>query len=138
VVAKADDALALLESGYAAPMATRRRLRNGSRKAAQGDGARGNDVCSRWTSTGWTKFSKLFTRHTLDLGLQPVTIEFVRQNLQTLVTTLANMGREMSDTCRRRSAVISAQFTEVSRQYAVDFTARAADPASARKTSTPF
>jgi len=57
-----------------------------------------------------------------------VTIEFVRQNLQTLVTTLANMDREMSDASRRRSTIISTQFTEVSRQYAVDFTARAADP----------
>jgi len=38
------------------------------------------------------------------------------------------MDHEMSDACRRRSAVISAQFTEVSRQYAVDFTAREADP----------
>jgi stage V sporulation protein K len=60
--------------------------------------------------------------------LQPVTIEFLRQTLQKLVTTLANMDHEMSDACRRRSAVISAQFTEVSRQYAVDFTVRAADP----------
>jgi ATP-dependent Clp protease ATP-binding subunit ClpA len=38
------------------------------------------------------------------------------------------MGREMSDAARRRSAVISAQLTEVSRQYSVDYTARAADP----------
>jgi stage V sporulation protein K len=44
------------------------------------------------------------------------------------VMTLASMDHEMSDAGRRRSAVISAQFTEVSRQYAVDFTARAADP----------
>jgi ATP-dependent Clp protease ATP-binding subunit ClpA len=71
---------------------------------------------------------KLLTRHALDLGLQPVTIEFVRQTLQTLALTLANMDHEMSDAGRRRSAVISAQFTEVSRQYAVEFTAREADP----------
>jgi hypothetical protein len=38
------------------------------------------------------------------------------------------MDSETSDACRRRSAVLSAQFTEVSRQYTVDFTARAADP----------
>ena len=63
----------------------------------------------------------LLTRHALDLGLQPVTIEFVRQILQTLVTTLANMGTETPDACRRRSAVLSAQFMEVSRQYAFEF-----------------
>jgi len=77
---------------------------------------------------GLDEIFKLLTRHALDLGLQPVTIEFVRQTLQTLVMTLANMDHEMSDACRRRSSVISTQFTEVSRQYAVDFTARAADP----------
>ncbi len=77
---------------------------------------------------GLDEIFKLLTRHALELGLQPVTIEFIRQTLQTLMLTLANMDHDMSDACRRRSAVISAQFTEVSRQYAVDFTARAADP----------
>jgi ATP-dependent Clp protease ATP-binding subunit ClpA len=77
---------------------------------------------------GLDEIFSLFTKHTLELGLQPVTIEFVRQNLMTLVTTLSNMDSVTSDACRRRSAVISAQFTEVSRQYAVDFNARAADP----------
>jgi hypothetical protein len=38
------------------------------------------------------------------------------------------MDQEMSDACRRRSAVISSQFTEVSRKYAVDFNVRCADP----------
>ncbi|MBW8864670.1 MAG: AAA family ATPase [Verrucomicrobia bacterium] len=70
----------------------------------------------------------MFTRHALDLGLQPVTIEFVRQTLQTLLTTLPNMDGQISDACHRRSAILSEQFTEVSRQYAVDFTDRAADP----------
>ena len=77
---------------------------------------------------GTDEIFRLFTRHALDLGLQPVTVEFVRQTLQTLAMTLAAMDGEMSDACRRRIAVISAQCTEISRQYAVDFAARAADP----------
>jgi stage V sporulation protein K len=128
VAAKADDALALLESGYAAAngdeAAFVKWFEKGGRKAME----RVETMLQPVEKHGLDEIFSLFTRHTLDLGLQPVTIEFVRQNLQTLVTTLANMDREMSDACRRRSAIISAQFTEVSRQYAVDFTARAADP----------
>ena len=128
LAAKADDALALLESGYAAAngdeAAFAKWFEKGGRKAME----RVETMLQPVEKHGLDEIFSLFTRHTLDLGLQPVTIEFVRQNLQTLVTTLANMGREMSDACRRRSAIISAQFTEVSRQYAVDFTARAADP----------
>ena len=128
LAAKADDALALLESGYAAAngdeAAFAKWFEKGGRKAME----RVETMLQPVEKHGLDEIFSLFTRHTLDLGLQPVTIEFVRQNLQTLVTTLANMGREMSDACRRRSTIISAQFTEVSRQYAVDFTARAADP----------
>ena len=128
VAAKADDALALLESGYAAAngdeAAFAKWFEKGGRKAME----RVETMLQPVEKRGLDEMFSLFTRHSLDLGLQPVTIEFVRQTLQTLVTTLASMGREMSDACRRRSAVISAQFTEVSRQYAVDFTARAADP----------
>ena len=128
LAAKADDALALLESGYAAAngdeAAFAKWFEKGGRKAME----RVETMLQPVEKHGLDEIFRLFTRHTLDLGLQPVTIEFVRQNLQTLVTTLANMGSEMSDACRRRSTIISAQFTEVSRQYAVDFTARAADP----------
>jgi hypothetical protein len=128
LAAKADDALALLESGYAAAngdeAAFAKWFEKGGRKAME----RVETMLQPVEKHGLDEIFSLFTRHTLDLGLQPVTIEFVRQTLQTLVTTLANMGREMSDACRRRSAIISAQFTEVSRQYTVDFTARAADP----------
>ncbi len=128
LAAKADDALALLESGYAAASgdeaAFAKWFEKGGRKAIE----RVETMLQPADKHGLDEIFKLLTRHTLDLGLQPVTIEFIRQNLQTLVTTLANMEREMSDASRRRSAVISAQFTEVSRQYAVDFTARAADP----------
>jgi hypothetical protein len=128
LAAKADDALALLESGYAAASgdeaAFAKWFEKGGRKAME----RVETMLQPADKHGLDEIFKLLTRHTLDLGLQPVTIEFIRQNLQTLVTTLANMEREMSDASRRRSAVISAQFTEVSRQYAVDFTARAADP----------
>jgi hypothetical protein len=45
-----------------------------------------------------------------------------------LATTLASMDGQMSDACRRRIAVVSAQLTDISRQYAVDFAVRAADP----------
>jgi hypothetical protein len=128
LAAKADDGLALIESGYAASNgntdAFTKWFEKGGRRAME----RVVTMLQPADKYGLDEIFKLLTRHTLDLGLQPVTIEFVRQTLQTLVMTLANMDHEMSDACRRRSAVISAQFTEVSRQYAVDFTARAADP----------
>ncbi|HTX21058.1 MAG TPA: AAA family ATPase [Candidatus Aquilonibacter sp.] len=128
LAAKADDALALIESGYAAAngdeAAFAKWFEKGGRKAME----RVETMLQPADKHGLDEIFSLFTRHSLDLGLQPVTIEFIRQNLQTLVTTLANMDHEMSDACRRRSAVISSQLTEVSRQYAVDFTARAADP----------
>ena len=128
LAAKPDDALALLESGYAAAngdeAAFAKWFEKGGRKAMD----RVETMLQPVEKHGLDEIFSLLTRHTLDLGLQPVTIEFVRQTLQTLVTTLSNMGREMSDASRRRSAVISTQFTEVSRQYAADFTARAADP----------
>jgi hypothetical protein len=128
LAAKADDALALIESGYAAAngdvAAFTKWFEKGGRKAME----RVETMLQPVDKHGLDEIFSLFTRHALDLGLQPVTIEFVRQNLQTLVMTLATMDHEMSDACRRRSTVISAQFTEVSRQYAVDFTARAADP----------
>ncbi len=128
LAAKADDALALIESGYAATNgnndAFTKWFEKGGRRAME----RVETMLQPVDKYGLDEIFGLFTRHTLDLGLQPVTIEFIRQTLQTLVMTLANMDHEMSDACRRRSAVISAQFTEVSRQYAVDFNARAADP----------
>jgi hypothetical protein len=128
LAAKPDDGLALIESGYAAAngdeAAFAKWFEKGGRKAME----RVETMLQPVDKHGLDEIFKLFTRHSLDLGLQPVTIEFIRQNLQTLVTTLANMDHEMSDACRRRSTVISAQFTEVSRQYAADFTALAADP----------
>jgi len=77
---------------------------------------------------GLDEIFSMFTRHTLELGLQPVTIEFVRQVLQTLLTSLSNLDSETSDASRRRASVVSDQFTEVSRQYAADFTERQSDP----------
>jgi hypothetical protein len=128
LAAKPDDALALLESGYAAANGNAgafvKWFEKGGRKAME----RVETMLQPADKIGLDEIFGMFTRHTQDLGLQPVTIEFARQALQTLVTTLSNMDREPSDAGRRRSAVISAQFTEVSRQYAVDFTARAADP----------
>ena len=128
LAAKGDDALALIESGYAAAngdeAAFVKWFEKGGRKAME----RVETMLQPVDKHGLDEIFKLFTRHALELGLQPVTIEFVRQTLQTLVMTLANMDHDMSDACRRRSTIISSQFTEVSRQYAVDFTERAADP----------
>jgi hypothetical protein len=128
LAARADDALALLESGYAASNgdadAFKKWFDKGGRKAMDRVAAMLLPV----DKIGLDEIFGMLTRHTLDLGLQPVTIEFVRQVLQTLLTTLSNMDSETSDACRRRSAVLSAQFTEVSRQYAVDFNVRSADP----------
>jgi hypothetical protein len=125
---RADDAQALIESGYAASNANRDAFTKWFDKAGRRAMERVETMLQPVDKYGLDEIFKLITRHTLDLGLQPVTIEFIRQTLQTLAMTLANMDHEMSDACRRRSAVITAQFTEVSRQYAVDFTARAADP----------
>lgn len=128
VADKADDALLLLESGYAASNADAAAFTKwfdkGGRKAME----RVETMLRPVETRGLDEIFNVFTRHALDLGLQPVTIEFVRQTLQTLVMTLANMGLVMSDACRRRSAVVSTQFTDVSRKYAVDFNALAADP----------
>lgn len=128
IAAKSDDALALLESGYAASngdaAAFTKWFEKNGRKAME----RVEALLQPVDKHGLDEIFGLITRHTLELGLQPVTIEFIRQALQTLVTTLANLSGEISDTCRRRSAIISAQFTEVSRKFAVDYTARAADP----------
>jgi len=125
---RADDALALIESGYAVgngdPEAFKKWFAKGGRKAMDRVAAMLQPV----DKFGLDEIFGMFTRHTLDLGLQPVTIEFVRQVLQTLLMTLSNMDNEPSDACRRRSTVLSDQFTEVSRQYAVDFTERQSDP----------
>jgi hypothetical protein len=123
-----DDGLALIESGYAASNGNVEAFMKWFDKSGRRAMERVETMLQPVDKFGLDEMFKLMTSHMLDLGLQPVTIEFVRQSFQTLVMTLANMDHLMSDACRRRSAVISAQFTEVSRQYAVDFTARAADP----------
>ena len=125
---KPEDGQALIESGHAASNGNVDAFNKWFDKNGRQAMARVETMLEPVDKQGLDEIFKLLTRHTLDLGLQPVTIEFIRQTLQTLVMTLANMDHEMSDACRRRSAVISSQFTEVSRQYAVDFTARAADP----------
>ena len=125
---KPDDGQALIESGYAAANGNVDDFYKWFDKNARRAMERVGTMLEPVDKYGMDEIFKLLMRHTLELGLQPVTIEFIRQTLQTLVMTLANMDHDMTDACRRRSAVISAQFTEVSRQYAVDFTARAADP----------
>jgi hypothetical protein len=70
----------------------------------------------------------MLTRHALDLGLQPVTVEFARQTFQSLTAALSDMDGKLSDGERRHSCVISAQLMNVSRQYAVDFAVRCSDP----------
>jgi hypothetical protein len=128
LAAKPEDALALLESGYAASNGNADAFTKWFEKSGRRAMERVETMLQPVDKYGLDELFKLLTRHALELGLQPVTIEFVRRTLQTLAMTLANMDQVMSDACRRRSAVISAQFTEVSRQYAVDFTSREADP----------
>jgi stage V sporulation protein K len=125
---KSADAAAMLESGYAAsngdPEAFKRWLgKGGGRKAI--DEIKG--ILREIDKHGLDELFSLLTRHALDLGLQPVTIEFARQTLQTVVTALVALDGEISEPERRRSAVLAAQFTEVSRQYAADFAAGHAD-----------
>ncbi|HSY19168.1 MAG TPA: AAA family ATPase [Candidatus Acidoferrales bacterium] len=126
--ARTEDALALIESGYAVgngdPEAFKKWFAKGGRRAMDRVAAMLQPV----DKFGLDEIFSMFTRHTLELGLQPVTIEFVRQVLQTLLTSLSTLDSETSDASRRRASVVSDQFTEVSRQYAVDFTDRQADP----------
>lgn len=125
---KAEDAAALIESGYAASkgdaLAFEKWFDKSGRQAMQ----KVEGLLQPAEKHGLDEMFRLITRHVLDLGLQPVTVEFLRQTLQTLATALATISGQMSDAGRRRSAVISAQFTDLSRQYNVDFSARAADP----------
>ncbi|HEV2319049.1 MAG TPA: AAA family ATPase [Verrucomicrobiae bacterium] len=128
LAAKEDDAVALIESGYAAsqgePMAFETWFEKSGRAAME----KIETMLLPVEKRGVDEIFKLFAAHALDLQLQPVTVEFVRFTVQTLAGALSAIGGEMSDACRRRSAIVSAQLTEISRQYAVDFAARAADP----------
>ncbi|MGA2749897.1 MAG: AAA family ATPase [Verrucomicrobiota bacterium] len=126
--ANEEDAQALLESGFAAAKGDEAAFVKWFDKSGRRALERLETMLQPVDKHGAQDIFGLFARHTLDLGLQPVTIEFARQTLQTLATTLAGMYGQMSDASRRRSAVISSQLTEVSRQYSLDFTARAADP----------
>jgi hypothetical protein len=128
LAARPDDAQALLESGYAASNANQDAFRKWFDKGGRRAMERVATMLQPLDKYGLDEIFKLLTSHALDLGLQPVTIEFIRRTFQTLAMTLANLDHEMTAACRRRSAVLSSQFTEVSRQYAVDFTERAADP----------
>jgi stage V sporulation protein K len=129
LAAKPDDALAMLESGYAAasgnPATFLKWFEKGSGRYAMD---RVRTILSVAGKHGLDDIFGLFTRQALELGLQPVTVEFTRQTFQSLTTALSNMDGKLSDGERRHSAVISAQFTDVSRQYAVDFAVRSSDP----------
>ena len=128
LAARSDDSLALLESGYAATNGDASLFAKWFEKSGRKAMDRVGEMLQPVDKQGLEEIFAMLTRHSLDLGLQPVTIEFVRQVLQTLLITLANMDSDSPDACRRRSAILSAQFTEVSRQYVFDFNARAADP----------
>ena len=126
---KPDDAQAMLESGHAMAEGDKavflKWLKEGSgRKVMDLVGT----VLRQADKHGLDEILTLLTRHSLDLGLQPVTIEFARQTLQTIAATLSNIDGTNSEAGDRRTAVLAAQFTEVSRTYAVDFAARSADP----------
>jgi len=128
LAANADDAQALIESGYAASNGNAEAFAKWFEKTGRRAMERVETMLQPIDKYGLDEIYKVVMRHALDLGLQPVTIEYIRQTFQTLVMTLANMDHEMSNACRRRSAVISAQFTELSRQYAMDYNSLAADP----------
>ncbi len=126
---KSADAVAMLESGYAAsngdPEAFKRWLGKGNgRKAID----QIKNILREIDKHGLDELLSLLTRHALDLGLQPVTIEFAQQTLQNVISTLVSLDGETSEPERRRSAVLAAQFTEVSRRYAANFSAGNADP----------
>lgn len=122
------DATGLIQSGFAAsngdPIAFEKWFVKSGSKAME----KVETLLQPVDKHGSDEIFGLLARHALHLGLQPVTLEFIRQTLQTLATTLASLDGELSDACRRRIAVVSAQYTDISRQYAVDFAARAADP----------
>ena len=128
LASRGDDAQALIESGYAASNGNVESFKRWFEKSGRRAMERVETMLQPVDKYGLDEIFKLLTRHALELGLQPVTVEFIRQTFQKLALTLANMDHEMSDACRRRTAVISAQFTDVSRQYAEEFTMRAADP----------
>ncbi|HEX3624076.1 MAG TPA: AAA family ATPase [Verrucomicrobiae bacterium] len=125
---KEDDAVALIESGYASsggePIAFEKWFAKSGRAAME----KVETMLLPVEKHGVDEIFKLFAAHALVLQLQPVTVEFVRYTVQTLAGALAATGGEISDACRRRSAVVSAQLTEISRQYAADFAVRASDP----------
>ena len=128
VAAKPEEALALLESGYAAANGDQAAFKKWFEKGGHRAMERVGTMLQPIEKHGLNEIFSLLARHALELGLQPVTVEFIRQNFQTLVTTLASLDRQMTDACRHRSTVISTQFNDVCRQYTADFTARASDP----------
>lgn len=128
LAAKEEDAVALIESGYAASKGEPIAFENWFGKSGRTAMEKVESMLLPVEKRGVDEIFKLLAAHALDLQLQPVTVEFVRFTLQTLAGAMAAIGGNMSDACRRRSAVVSAQLTDISRQYAADFTARAADP----------
>jgi hypothetical protein len=125
---KEDDAVALIESGFAASKGESMAFEKWFDKSGRAAMEKIETMLLPAEKHGVDEIFKLFAGHALNLQLQPVTVEFVRYTLQTLGGAFAAIGGEMSDACRRRSAVVSAQLTDISRQYAADFAARAADP----------
>ncbi|MGH7939542.1 MAG: AAA family ATPase [Limisphaerales bacterium] len=128
LAAREDDAVALIESGYAASKGEPIAFEKWFDKSGHAAMEKVETMLLPVEKRGVDEIFKLFCAHALDLQLQPVTVEFVRLTLQTLAAALAAIGGEVSDACRRRIAVVSAQLTNISRQYAADFAARAADP----------
>ncbi|HEV2331401.1 MAG TPA: AAA family ATPase [Verrucomicrobiae bacterium] len=125
---KGDDAVALIDSGFAAAQGEPIAFENWFAKSGSAAMEKVETMLLPVEKRGVDEIFKLFARHALDLQLQPVTVEFVRYTVQTLARALAAIGGEISDACRGRSAVVSAQLTDISRQYAADFAARASDP----------
>lgn len=128
LAAKEDDAIALIDSGYAASKGEPVTFEKWFEKSGRAAMEKVETLLQPAEKHGVDEIFKVFAGHALNLQLQPVTVEFVRYTFQALGSAFAAIGGEISDACRRRSAVVSAQLTEISRQYATDFAARAADP----------
>ncbi len=129
MTARPDEGKAMLESGFAASKGDVAAFRGW---IAKGSGRKAMDqvrnILRQADKQGIDEILALLTCVALDLGLQPVTVEFARQTLQTVAATLSNLDGMTSEAERRRVTVLSAQFTEVSRKYALDYAARASDP----------
>ena len=139
LAAKPDDGLALLESGYAAANgnadAFKKWFEKGGGKAME----RVETMLQPADKIGLDEIFGMFTRHTLDLGLQPVTIEFVAPGIADARDDLVKHGSRAIPTPAAAGRRSFPRNSRKSRGNTTWISPRAPPiPASARKTSPPF